>query len=254
MILPAGAICYSLPYPAAYKAIPMISRNEVQVWFASAKESGIEAEWLSSLPASEQQQASRFRFARDRIRYVLGKYMVRDLLARALHTQPQQIEFAFNKYGKPTLVRDCSVTFNLAHAAEYVVCALAVERDIGVDIEAERSDIDFMDLALPNFCASEIRNLEASCGTRRLHLFYKYWTLKEAYLKAEGSGLNTGLTEVDTSGIPDDCPGIPGRPVESVPRGILVQRLEAPLGYAAAVAATGGTWTTRVRQWRRKNS
>jgi 4'-phosphopantetheinyl transferase len=231
----------------------MIPRNEVQVWFASAKESRIEAETcLSSLSGAEQQRARHFRFDRDRMRYVLGKYMVRDLLARTLHLRPQQIEFAFNKYGKPTLGRDCRVSFNLAHAGEYVVCALAVDRDIGVDIEAERTGVDFMDLASPNFCPSEIRNLEASSGTRRLHLFYKYWTLKEAYLKAEGSGLNTSLTEVDSSGVPDDCPGIPCPPVESVPRGILVQRIEAPLGYAAAVAATGGIWTTKVRQWRRE--
>jgi len=230
----------------------MIQQNEVQVWFASVEEPGTEVEaYFSVLSSSEQQQAKSFRFDRDRKRYVLGKYMVRDLLARALHLRLEQIEFAFNKYGKPTLVRDSRVSFNLAHAGEYVACALALDRDLGVDIEAERTDIDFISLASPNFCSTEIRTLEASAGTRRMHLFYKYWTLKEAYLKAEGSGLNIGLAEVDTSGVPDDCPGIPCQPLESVPRGILVQRLEAPLGYAAAVAATGGTWTTKVDQWRR---
>jgi phosphopantetheinyl transferase len=37
--------------------------------------------------------------------YVLGKYMIRTLLARTLHLPPQAIEFAHNKYGKPTLCR-----------------------------------------------------------------------------------------------------------------------------------------------------
>jgi len=228
----------------------MIPRDEIQVWFASAKESGIEAEeYFSNLSSAEQQRAVRFRFDKDRMTYVLGKYMVRGLLARTLLLRPQEIEFVFNKYGKPALGSDCRVSFNLAHAGEYVVCALAADRDIGVDIEAERTDIDFTGLASRYFCSGEIRNLEVSSSTRGVHLFYKYWTLKEAYLKAEGSGLNLSLTEVDTSGVSDDCPGIPCAPLEGVPRGILVQRLEAPLGYAAAVAATGGVWTIKARRW-----
>jgi len=228
----------------------IIPRNELQVWFASVRELGTETEeYFSCLSSTEQQRARHFRFDKDRMTYVLGKYMIRGLLARALFVRPQQIEFVFNKYGKPTLSSDSGVSFNLAHAGEFVVCALAADRDIGVDIEAERTDIDFTGLASRYFCSAEIRNLEASSRTRRVPLFYKYWTLKEAYLKAEGSGLNLSLTEVDTSGVSDDCPGIPCAPVEGVPRGILVQRLEVPLGYAAAVAATGGIWTVRARRW-----
>jgi phosphopantetheinyl transferase len=141
------------------------------------------------------------------------------------------------------------VTFNLAHAGEYVICALAANRDVGVDVEAERTDVDFVGLARQYFSAGETRNLEASSCPRRAHLFYKYWTLKEAYLKAEGSGLNVSLAAVDTCEVPDNLPGTTCAPPEDVLRGILVQRLEAPLGYVAAVAATGGIWTTKSHQW-----
>ena len=220
------------------------------MWFASTDGSDIEAqENLSLLPSAEQQRASQFRFDKDRMTYVLGKYMIRTLLARTLHLSPQVI--VFNKYEKPALVGDCGVTFSLAHSDEHVICALAANRDIGIDIEAERTDIDFIGLARQILLCPGDRNLEeASSCTRRGHLFYKYWTLKEAYLKAEGSGLNVSLTAVDTSEVPDDSPGTPCAPVEDVPRGILVQRLEAPCGYAAAVAATGSVWTTKARQWR----
>jgi hypothetical protein len=57
---------------------------------------------LSLLPSAEQQQARQFRFEKDRVTYVLGRYMLRTLLARTLHLRPQAIEFAYNKYGKPT--------------------------------------------------------------------------------------------------------------------------------------------------------
>jgi 4'-phosphopantetheinyl transferase len=229
----------------------MSSWNEIQVWFASARESGIEVkQTLALLPSAEQERARHFRFDKDRMTYVLGKCMIRTLLARTLHLLPEDIEFVYNGYGKPGLARDCEVTFSLAHAGERVVCAIAADRDIGVDIEVERTDIDFMGLARQYFCARETRNLEKSSCTAREHLFYKYWTLKEAYLKAEGSGLNVSLTAVDTSEVPDRSPGIPSAPVEDVPRGILLQRLDAPHGYSAAVAATGGVWTTKVHQWR----
>jgi 4'-phosphopantetheinyl transferase len=229
----------------------MIPRNEIHVWFASADGPGVEVqENLSLLPSAEQQRARQFRFEKDRMTYVLGKYMIRTLLARTLQLPPQAIEFVYSKYGKPALVPDCGVTFNLAHAGEHVICALAANRNIGVDIEAERIDVDFLGLARQYFSVGETRTLEASSYARREHLFYKYWTLKEAYLKAEGSGLNVSLAAVDTSEVPDDLPGTPCAPLEDILRGILVQRLEAPLGYAAAVAATGGIWTTKTHQWR----
>jgi 4'-phosphopantetheinyl transferase len=229
----------------------MSSRNEIQVWFTSAYESGLEVEEnLSLLPSAERERARHFRFDKDRMTYLLGKCMIRTLLARTLCLPPQAIEFVHNRYGKPGLARDCEVTFSLAHAGEHVICALAANREIGVDIEFERTDVDFMGLARQYFCAGETRNLEKSSCTRREHLFYKYWTLKEAYLKAEGSGLNVSLTAVDTSEVPGCSPGTPCAPVEDVPRGILVQRLDAPLRYSAAVAATGGTWATKVHQWR----
>jgi 4'-phosphopantetheinyl transferase len=229
----------------------MIPAGEIHVWHASTERSGKEAEdYLSLLSPEEQRRAQSFRFERDRATYVLGRGMLRTLLGNLLDVPPSAIEFTCGRYGKPAIAVSCGLAFNLAHAGAQVVCALAADREVGVDIERERTDRDLMGLARRYFCAKEISQLEQSPPEAKGPLFYKYWTLKEAYLKAEGSGLSMSLKAIDASGIADSTAAGPHPPEEDAPRGILVQRLAAPPGYAAAVAAKGGIWMTRIHNGR----
>jgi 4'-phosphopantetheinyl transferase len=184
---------------------------------------------------------------------VLGKRLARTLLGRSLHRPPESIEFAAGPAGKPELagsVARSGLAFNLAHSGTEVVCAVAVGRPVGVDIERERDDLGLLDLAHRFFCPNEIQRLEAGPPERTVRLFFTYWTLKEAYLKAEGSGLGLDLTAMDASGVPDLPRATPCAPVEDRPRGLLVQPVEAPFGYLAAVASAGPPWTVRRHSWR----
>ncbi len=233
----------------------MIPHGEIHVWYASTETLGKEiSDHFSLLSVEEQQRAGSFRFQRDRATYVLGKCIARMLLGDMLNVPPRTIRFTHGEYGKPKIVPDCGLAFNLAHSGMHVACALAADREVGVDIESERDDIDIMAPARQYFCRNEIRQLEGTSLERKGALFYKYWTLKEAYLKAEGSGLNISLTAIDASGISDDTSAGPYAPLEDIPRGILVQRLKAPPGYAAAVAAKGGAWMTRMHGWAEEES
>ena len=233
----------------------MIPRGEIHVWYASTETLGKEVgDHFSLLSVEEQQRARSFRFQRDRATYVLGKCVIRTLLGDMLNVPPRAIRFTHGEYGKPRIAPDCGLAFNLAHAGMHVACALAADREVGVDIESERDDIDTMALARQYFCRNEIRQLEESPLKQKGPLFYKYWTLKEAYLKAEGSGLNISLTAIDASGISDDPSAGPHAPLEDIPRGILVQCLEGPPGYAAAIAAKGGAWMTRMHRWPKEKS
>src|SRR5262249_51380525 len=156
----------------------------------------------------------------------LGKRMARVLLGRALERPPETLVFAAGATAKPQLVESgvaSGVTFNVAHSGTELVCAIASGRPVGVDIESERDDLDLVALARRFFCAGEIRQLETSPPDRARQLFFRYWTLKEAYLKAEGSGLRLDLAAVDVSGVPDSLHAAPCRPVEDRPRGLLVQ-------------------------------
>jgi 4'-phosphopantetheinyl transferase len=222
------------------------------VWSASTDERAPRADELAALTPEERQRAASFRFDKDRAQYVLGKRMLRSVLARALELDQVDVRFEPGPFGKPALAGPAAgtdITFNLSHSGRWVLCALARGRRVGVDVEREREGMEYVGLAERFFCPREIGLLTTGPDPETRRLFFKYWTLKEAYLKAEGSGLSISLTAMDASQVPDDLLAEPVAPYEDRPRGILVQRLPAAPGYAAAVAGDGPPWTTELRPW-----
>jgi 4'-phosphopantetheinyl transferase len=224
------------------------SPDIIRVWFAHTRDCCDGSDQRLLTPA-EYDAAQRFRFERDRRLFLLSHRMARTVIANELKIQPSDVRFRKTKFGKPELPDDtgCSLQFNCAHSGNWVALALAYGRRVGVDIEQERADLDLMELARHSFSSREIANLQSDVRDRA-RLFFKYWTMKEAYLKAEGSGLSIRLNALDASSVPDE-PSRPVLPVEHTPRGIYIQRLLAPQGYAAAVAADGSEWNSEVIPW-----
>jgi 4'-phosphopantetheinyl transferase len=224
----------------------------IVVWSASVEGGTPPSADLSSLSVEERARAARFRFSRDRELYVLGKRMTRSLIARRLGLCARSLVFDTTVRGKPELAGGAArsgLRFNLAHSGALVFVALARKRRVGVDVEHERPGLDLVGLARRYFCAQEFDRLAAGPADETRRLFYKYWTLKEAYLKAEGSGLAIDLTAMDASRVPDEYLAPPVIPAEDAPRGIRVQRLPAPPGYAAALACDAATWTVQSQGW-----
>ncbi|MDE6690924.1 MAG: 4'-phosphopantetheinyl transferase superfamily protein [Clostridia bacterium] len=90
---------------------------------------------------------------------------------------------------KPRLISPQGVYFNLSHSGEWTVAAVS-DNEIGVDIQQVKP-VD-MRLATRFFAEDERRQIE-SAGDGATELFYRLWTVKEAYLKALGTGLNRPL-------------------------------------------------------------
>lgn len=104
---------------------------------------------------------------------------------------PVPICLKFEKNGKPVLDGVC---FNLAHAGNLAVCAVA-DRPVGVD--AELSDR-----------VSEAVIKRTFCGNETDYDFAYIWTRKEAAVKADGGGIVLGLAGIDVTG---DFVGINGK-------------------------------------------
>lgn len=98
--------------------------------------------------------------------------------------------------GKPTTE---GVEFNVSHAREDFVCAVTRTVPVGIDIEhlAQLPDLD----ALLFVCSrAESDRLRAQPEPERSALFLRFWTRKEAVLKAAGCGLGSmPLHEVDVT-------------------------------------------------------
>ena len=88
--------------------------------------------------------------------------------------------------------------FNLSHSNEIALCAITLNRSIGIDIEYIHSNPDLESIAEHYFSPREHETINSFSPDQRHIAFYDLWTLKEAYLKATGEGIG-GLGKVEFS-------------------------------------------------------
>jgi 4'-phosphopantetheinyl transferase len=126
------------------------------------------AKLAATLTADERSRSERLRFERDRRRFVVARGALRELLGRRLATPASELRFVYNPFGKPALSPEFGgrLKFNLSHSADLAVIAIAMDREVGVDVEYLRPD--------------------------EPQTFFEEWTKQEAYVKARGEGLSDG--------------------------------------------------------------
>ncbi|MEG1882970.1 MAG: 4'-phosphopantetheinyl transferase superfamily protein [Clostridia bacterium] len=111
------------------------------------------------------------------------------LLLRHVFGKTENTQFRLNLRGKP--YRIDGQPFNLTHTGDYTVLATA-DATVGVDLERIRP-LDFTRVANRYFHPGEVHYLMQSEKTAET--FFTLWTLKESYLKAEGSGFAKSPSE-----------------------------------------------------------
>ena len=156
-----------------------------------------EAAALAWLDECERARRERFPQPRPRRQFTLCRAALRTALCRALHCSNDELSFGTSRYGKPFAVVGgvpASIAFNVSHSGRHGLIALAPEGRIGVDVEERtvRRDIDG-DIRLL-FAPDERARLDIADGHRRLELFWSLWTMKEALVKALGTGLARDTT------------------------------------------------------------
>lgn len=203
----------------------------------------LEAE--ATLAPDERQRARRFLFERDRARFTAARAGLRAVLGACLGLAPASVPLRARPGGKPELdLADAPVRFNLSHSGERALVAVALGRDVGVDLELLR-EIDHRSMARRFFTAGEQAAISGS-ARGPLEAFYRCWVAKESYLKARGEGLASPLDafEVDPEA-PAEC--LRWSALDEDPRRWRVEQLDVGDGYAAAVTCEEGTWT--LRRW-----
>ena len=172
--------------------------------------------YAALLSPDETERAARFRFDRDRNRYIVGRGLLRILLASALETSPESLQFTYSPYGKPRLIQPDNLPrldFNLAHSEDCILFAFAWNRTLGVDIEAIKPDTPCDELAHNYFSEAERAAYFALPEPEeRRTAFFRLWTRKEAYIKARGEGLALPLHQFDVSQDIEDARLLATRP------------------------------------------
>ena len=197
--------------------------RRVDLWYVHTEAADVPElleEYRSLLPPDEAGQEHRFVFRKDRVLYLVTRALVRTTLSSYVQCEPRDWVFIRNAYGKPSVVAPPGfpLQFNLSNTAGLVVCAVAPFRDVGVDVENTRRERVDLALAGRYFASMEVAFLQKAPPDRRREVFYRFWTLKEAYIKARGMGLSIPLDEfafsLNENGPPRIrfAPGVPDDP------------------------------------------
>lgn len=145
------------------------------------------ADWAGRLSAEARARAARFTDPKARARAEASEWFKACWLPRELGLE--RVEWKTGTHGKPRLARAASEWgFNLSHAGDYVVAALAKGSAIGVDLESMARKTDMEALGERVFSESE-RELVRAGGR---DAFFALWSQKEALLKAMGCGWANG--------------------------------------------------------------
>lgn len=191
------------------------------------------------LHAEERARLERLRDATRRHQLAAGRSHLRRILAGYVDTAPEALELGLGEHGKPFLPGHPQLHFNLSHSQDRGLLAVG-KHELGVDLEAERPRRRFRALAERFFHAEEAARVCARDEAELGPAFYQLWALKEAYLKAWGTGLSFpsshfclgpldgGLATVTSTAMPGDRAGHSS-----------ILALGTSPGYAAALCIRG---------------
>jgi 4'-phosphopantetheinyl transferase len=211
-----------------------VTSGAVHVWTIDLDaEPGSVSSLLGFLSGSERVRAARLRTSELRLRFIVAHGALRAILARYTGAAPTAIRLETTPAGKPFLPGD-PVSFNLSHSDGLAVCALAIEGQVGVDVERIRLVPDADAIVKRYFAPAEAREYTALETVDRTAAFFSTWTRKEAFVKAIGDGLQCPLDSFEVD-IAPSCsqPRIAGNACRGE---WYLRSFEPAPGYTAAVA------------------
>ena len=149
------------------------------------------------LSANERARADRLRSLRLRRRFEARCMLVRHVLGPVVGVSPEALAFETTANGKPRLVlpgraaggRAAALDFNLSHSEHVLVLAVALDRQVGVDIEVVQPGVDVLAVAEAQCTAGELAWLRALPPEQQRPAFYRLWTRTEAISKVSGQGI-----------------------------------------------------------------
>ena len=167
------------------------------------------------LSPEEQQRMARLIFDGDRRSFVITRALVRTMLSRYAPVAPADWSFIANVHGRPEILdrppNAPDLRFNISHTDGLIACAVTIGREVGVDVEHINRNLTH-DVAGRFFAPAEVTDLRSLPLDDQRRVFFDYWTLKEAYIKARGFGLALPLGDFAFKLNPPNPPAITFEP------------------------------------------
>jgi 4'-phosphopantetheinyl transferase len=173
--------------------------NTLQLWCAYPDDiaaEGAERACTALLSQEERTRSEAFRFDAHHREYLTTRALQRVALSHHFALAPEAWSFTLNPYGKPSAEPDTGLRFNSSNCPGLVVCLIAQARAVGVDAEPCERAGQIAEVAQEVFSPQELAQLEKLRDHEKFDRALSLWTLKEAYIKARGTGLSLPLKKL----------------------------------------------------------
>ena len=146
---------------------------------------------MASIPLAIRQNILLKRNLSDVQLSVGGNLLLIELIKR-FELNLSLADLHYNPWQRPYF--DAGFDFNISHSGNMIVCCATDNGKVGIDIELTGPvNFNYDDYFTP----TEQKNIRADQNPDTA--FFKYWTRKEAVLKAVGTGVYTPLLAIDVS-------------------------------------------------------
>lgn len=172
------------------KLIEWTDSFEVVLITAQTEKLNDEVKRKDYLRAEQLDKMNCYYKENDRENYVISHGLVNKIFSKILGCEEREVIWDYTKKGKPYIINEYGLTFNISHTKGFIVVALS-KNSVGVDIEYIDKNFDYKDIVNYSFSASEKTNVNDTKD------FYKYWVAKESYLKYKAVGLLQNLESVE---------------------------------------------------------
>jgi 4'-phosphopantetheinyl transferase len=194
VITPSNRVfCENIQAPTWNELSDFSLKDTIDLWRISISDHLNSLAFFHTLLSQEElERVNRYHQKKDKDRFSIGKGMLRIILGNYLGSTPKEIMFKKGVNNKPFVDFPGNLQFNVSYSSNWIV--LAVSSDpVGLDIEFINEDFSYQ-LMLENcFTKEEIGAIDSF--SKPLHAFFKFWTRKEALLKATSWGLYDQLKD-----------------------------------------------------------
>lgn len=185
-----------------------LRKDNIHVCYVSIEDcvkQGLLPGYMGLLDDGERERLDRLAEHRARTEFLVTRALCRVMLSQFVDRPPSAWRFDVNAYGKPCLPDDdpaSSIDFNLSNTKELVVCAIGTSCHLGIDIEPYTQARPVEAMAKRFFASAEVDQVMRAAPADRMARFIEIWTLKEAFIKAWGTGMSLPLDtfSFDTTG------------------------------------------------------
>ncbi len=201
---------------------------------------------LELLSPGERRRAENMRVARQRRTFVACRAALREILASHTGRDAGSLRIETEPRGKPLLAG--GPPFNVSHSRDVGLVAVADGScRLGVDVEFIRGDRPVEPLTERVFSPREQEALAGLGGCRLIEAFHWCWTAKEAFAKAQGSGLPLSPASFETP--IDSARLVSADGVDARAYPWALKHLHIEKRYAASLVVLGPPCHVRVQRW-----